>query len=35
MTPNGGGLPTGDLLTAIESAFGTLKNLKQIQQSRS
>jgi Fe-Mn family superoxide dismutase len=28
MTPNGGG-PTGDLLTAIESAFGTLKSLKQ------
>jgi Fe-Mn family superoxide dismutase len=28
MTPNGGGLPSGDLLTAIESAFGSLKNLK-------
>jgi hypothetical protein len=27
MTPNGGGLPTGDLLTAIESAFE--KSLKQ------
>jgi superoxide dismutase len=29
MTPNGGGLPTGDLLTAIESAFELLKSLKQ------
>jgi Fe-Mn family superoxide dismutase len=28
MTPNGG-LPTGDLLTAIESAFELLKSLKQ------
>jgi Fe-Mn family superoxide dismutase len=28
MTPNGGGLPTGDLLAAIEATFGTLKNLK-------
>jgi superoxide dismutase len=25
---NGGGLPTGDLLAAIEATFGTLKNLK-------
>jgi Fe-Mn family superoxide dismutase len=24
---NGGGLPTGDLLAAIEATFGTLKNL--------
>jgi Fe-Mn family superoxide dismutase len=31
MTPNGGGLPTGDLLAAIEATFGTLKNLKQFQ----
>jgi Fe-Mn family superoxide dismutase len=30
MTPNGGGLPTGDLLAAIEATFGTLKNLKQV-----
>jgi hypothetical protein len=29
VTPNGGGLPTGDLLTAIESAFELLKSLKQ------
>jgi hypothetical protein len=29
MTPNGGGLPTGDLLTAIESALELLKSLKQ------
>jgi superoxide dismutase len=29
MTPNGG-LPTGDLLAAIEATFGTLKNLKQV-----
>jgi hypothetical protein len=28
MTPNGGGLPTGDLLTA-ESALELLKSLKQ------
>jgi Fe-Mn family superoxide dismutase len=28
-----GGLPTGDLLAAIEAAFGTLKNLKLFQQS--
>jgi Fe-Mn family superoxide dismutase len=28
MTPNGGGLPTGDLLTAIESAFGTFEEFK-------
>jgi Fe-Mn family superoxide dismutase len=28
MTPNGGGLPTGDLLAAIEAAFELLKNLK-------
>jgi Fe-Mn family superoxide dismutase len=27
---NGGGLPTGDLLAAIEATFGTLKNLKQV-----
>jgi Fe-Mn family superoxide dismutase len=27
MTPNGG-LPTGDLLTAIESAFGTFEEFK-------
>ena len=25
MTPNGGGLPTGDLLAAIEAAFGTFE----------
>jgi Fe-Mn family superoxide dismutase len=25
---NGGGLPTGDLLTAIESAFGTFEEFK-------
>jgi superoxide dismutase len=29
VTPNGGGLPTGDLLTAIESAFGTFEEFKQ------
>ncbi|MFV5701611.1 superoxide dismutase [Flavobacterium sp. XS2P12] len=28
MTPNGGGLPTGDLLTAIEAAFGTFEEFK-------
>jgi Fe-Mn family superoxide dismutase len=28
MTPNGGGLPTGDLLAAIESAFGTFEEFK-------
>ncbi|WP_016990746.1 superoxide dismutase [Flavobacterium sp. ACAM 123] len=28
MSPNGGGLPTGDLLTAIESAFGTFEEFK-------
>lgn len=28
MTPNGGGLPTGDLLAAIESAFGTFDEFK-------
>lgn len=28
MTPNGGGLPTGDLLTAIEVAFGTFDEFK-------
>jgi Fe-Mn family superoxide dismutase len=28
MTPNGGGLPTGTLLTAIESAFGTFEEFK-------
>jgi Fe-Mn family superoxide dismutase len=27
MTPNGGGLPTGDLLTAI-GAFGTFEEFK-------
>jgi Fe-Mn family superoxide dismutase len=28
MTPNGGGLPTGDLLAAIESAFGSFEEFK-------
>jgi Fe-Mn family superoxide dismutase len=28
MTPNGGGRPTGDLLAAIESAFGTFEEFK-------
>ena len=28
MSPNGGGLPTGDLLVAIESAFGTFEEFK-------
>ncbi|MFV7235160.1 MULTISPECIES: superoxide dismutase [Flavobacterium] len=28
MTPNGGGLPTGDLLIAIEAAFGTFEEFK-------
>jgi Fe-Mn family superoxide dismutase len=28
MTSNGGGLPTGDLLAAIESAFGTFEEFK-------
>lgn len=28
MTPNGGGLPNGDLLTAIESAFGSFEEFK-------
>jgi Fe-Mn family superoxide dismutase len=28
MTPNGGGLPTGDLLEAIESSFGTFEEFK-------
>ena len=28
MTPNGGGLPTGDLLAAIEVAFGTFEEFK-------
>ena len=28
MTPNGGGLPTGDLLAAIEAAFGTFEEFK-------
>jgi Fe-Mn family superoxide dismutase len=28
MTPNGGGLPTGDLLTAVEAAFGTFEEFK-------
>jgi Fe-Mn family superoxide dismutase len=28
MTPNGGGLPTGDLLVAIEAAFGTFEEFK-------
>jgi Fe-Mn family superoxide dismutase len=28
MSPNGGGLPTGDLLEAIESAFGTFEEFK-------
>jgi Fe-Mn family superoxide dismutase len=32
MTPNGGGLPTGDLLTAIESAFGTFEGLAKFSQ---
>ena len=28
MTPNGGGLPSGDLLAAIEAAFGTFEEFK-------
>jgi Fe-Mn family superoxide dismutase len=28
MSPNGGGLPTGELLVAIESAFGTFESFK-------
>ena len=28
MSPDGGGLPTGDLLAAIESAFGTFEEFK-------
>lgn len=28
MTPNGGGLPSGDLLVAIEAAFGTFEEFK-------
>lgn len=28
MTPNGGGLPTGELLAAIEAAFGTFEEFK-------
>ena len=28
MTPTGGGLPTGDLLAAIEAAFGTFEEFK-------
>ena len=28
MTPNGGGLPTGDLLASIEAAFGTFEEFK-------
>lgn len=28
MTPNGGGLPTGDLLDAIEASFGTFEEFK-------
>ncbi|TDD78361.1 superoxide dismutase [Flavobacterium caseinilyticum] len=28
MTPDGGGLPTGDLLDAIEAAFGTFEEFK-------
>jgi Fe-Mn family superoxide dismutase len=28
MTPNGGGLPTGDLLAAIEATFGTFEEFK-------
>lgn len=28
MTPKGGGLPTGDLLAAIEAAFGTFEEFK-------
>ena len=28
MTPDGGGLPTGDLLAAIESTFGTFEEFK-------
>ncbi|CAM2844327.1 superoxide dismutase [Flavobacterium frigoris] len=28
MTPNGGGLPNGDLLTAIEAAFGSFEEFK-------
>ena len=28
MTPNGGGLPTGDVLAAIEAAFGTFEEFK-------
>ncbi|WP_366185416.1 superoxide dismutase [Flavobacterium ovatum] len=28
MTPNGGGLPTGDLLAAIETAFGSFEEFK-------
>jgi Fe-Mn family superoxide dismutase len=30
MSPNGGGLPTGELLAAIESSFGSFDELKQI-----
>ena len=29
MTPNGGGAPTGDLLTAINSTFGSMDKLKE------
>ena len=28
MSPNGGGLPTGDLLAAIESSFGSFEEFK-------
>ena len=28
MTPNGGGLPTGELLTAIDAAFGSFEEFK-------
>ena len=28
MSPNGGGLPTGDLLEAIEATFGTFEEFK-------
>ena len=29
MSPNGGGAPTGDLATAIDSAFGSLDSFKE------
>ena len=30
MSPNGGGLPTGELATAIDAAFGTFADFKEI-----